>query len=71
MSIIDPKETAEDEAMTAISMTSRAIVHRILATQARLLKLPNLRPSEEINGLLGVLVPLCCEIHDDRVVSQV
>ncbi|KAK0653023.1 Nicotianamine synthase [Cercophora newfieldiana] len=57
--------------MTVLNATSARIAQQVLTTYAALLTLPDLKPSQEINGLLGALVPLCCEIHDNRVVSQV
>lgn len=71
MSITDSGETIQDEKMTTINDTSSEIVQKILTTHATLLTLPNFKPSPEINSLLGSLVPLCCEIHDSQVVSQV
>jgi hypothetical protein len=53
MSIIDNKETTEVEKMTLINNTSRDVVLQIITTHASLLKLPDLKPLEEINSLLG------------------
>jgi hypothetical protein len=71
LSVIDKDEVIEDAKMIAFSETASAISQQILDTYASLLTLPDFYPSKKINSLLGALVPLCCETHDHRVVSQV
>jgi len=71
VSVIDKDEVIEAEKMVLLNATSSAIAQQIIATHAGLLTLPDLKPSKTVNDLLGALVPLCCELHDQRVVSQV
>ncbi|KAK4188085.1 putative nicotianamine synthase [Podospora australis] len=47
------------------------LVQSIVNTHAELLELPHLRPSPTINRLLGGLVAICSEIHDQEIVNQV
>ncbi|KAK3365618.1 Nicotianamine synthase [Lasiosphaeria ovina] len=49
----------------------QSLVQTITETHARLLKLPDLGPGKEINELLGNLVEVCSEIHDQDTVQQV
>ncbi|KAK0619200.1 Nicotianamine synthase [Immersiella caudata] len=71
LSVIDKDEILEDAKTIAFSKTANAVSQQILDTYADLITLPDFYPSQKINGLLGALVPLCCETHDQRVVSQV
>ncbi|KAK4450396.1 putative nicotianamine synthase [Podospora aff. communis PSN243] len=71
LSVIDKDEAMEDSKMIDLSKTAKRISQQILETHAALLTLPDFYPSQKINSLLGALVPLCCETHDHRVVSQV
>lgn len=47
------------------------IVQTVVDTHAKLLELPHLRPDPAINQLLGNLVSVCSEIHDQEIVNKV
>lgn len=50
---------------------AQAIALSILDTHEQLKKLPNYRPGEEINRLLGNLVHICVQIHPPSVIQQI
>ena len=49
----------------------QSLAQIIITTHSELLTLPHHRPDKAINGLLGNLVAVCSQIHDQDTVRQV
>ncbi|KAK3681381.1 Nicotianamine synthase [Podospora appendiculata] len=73
IAIIEKSEVlcAQIEAEGANMGAVQQIVQTIIDTHSALVKLPDLNPGDSINKLLGNLVSVCSEIHDQATVDKV
>ncbi|KAK3939644.1 putative nicotianamine synthase [Diplogelasinospora grovesii] len=71
ITIVEKAEVIRSQVEDAKSQTAQKLVQSIIATHMELLELPHFRPGKTIDELLGNLVSLCCQIHDQEIVRQV
>ncbi|KAK4162697.1 putative nicotianamine synthase [Cladorrhinum sp. PSN259] len=71
ITIVEKDDIISSELADARDEKVRFIVQTIVDTHSKLLQLPHLRPDDAINQLLGKLVSICSEIHDQDIVTQV
>ncbi|KAL2130457.1 hypothetical protein VTI74DRAFT_6368 [Chaetomium olivicolor] len=71
LAIVEKADILHDEFEVTQSKKVQFLVQTITETHAKLLELPNLRPGNSINQLLGNLVSVCSEIYDRDVVDRV
>ncbi|KAL2145826.1 hypothetical protein VTI28DRAFT_6123 [Corynascus sepedonium] len=71
LAIVEKADILRDQLADSTSKNVQWLVQQIIETHSQLLKLPHLRPGKAINQLLGNLVSVCSEIHDQEVVDKV
>ncbi|KAJ4302433.1 hypothetical protein N0V88_002577 [Collariella sp. IMI 366227] len=71
VTIVEKGEILHDEVLDAQSKKVHFLAQTITETHAKLLELPNLRPGNSINQLLGNLVSVCSEIFSKDIVDKV
>ncbi|KAK3996648.1 putative nicotianamine synthase [Cladorrhinum sp. PSN332] len=71
ITIVEKDDIITSELADAKEEKVQWIIQSIVDTHSNLLKLPHLRPDHAINQLLGNLVTICSEIHDQEIVTKV
>ncbi|KAK4224254.1 putative nicotianamine synthase [Podospora fimiseda] len=71
ITIVDKDEIIINQLSDAKEEKVQWIVQTVVETHSKLLELPHLRPDDAINQLLGNLVSVCSEIHDQEIVNKV
>ncbi|KAK4174246.1 putative nicotianamine synthase [Triangularia setosa] len=71
LTIVEKADILQCQEADAREEKVQLLVRSIVNTHTELLKLPHLRPAPTINKLLGNLVSVCSEIHDQEIVDKV
>ncbi|KAK0708826.1 Nicotianamine synthase [Apiosordaria backusii] len=70
LTIVEKADILQSQQTDAREEKAHWLVQSIVNTHTELLKLPHLRPGPAINKLLGNLVSICSEIHDQEIVNK-
>ncbi|KAK4201494.1 putative nicotianamine synthase [Triangularia verruculosa] len=71
LTIIEKADIVQSQKADAREKKLQQLVRSIVDTHTELITLPHLRPAPAINKLLGNLVSICSEIHDQEIVDKV
>ena len=71
IAIVEKADIINSQIADAKAEKAQCIVQTVVDTHSKLLELPHLRPDPVINQLLGNLVSVCSEIHDQEIVNNV
>ncbi|KAK4657479.1 hypothetical protein QC762_213390 [Podospora pseudocomata] len=71
LTIVEKADILQSQKADAREEKVQWLVRSIVNIHTELLKLPHLRPAPAINKLLGNLVAICSEIHDQDIVDKV